>query len=89
MSKLFEKNKDSNSNSYVEISGPQTPNEWKDARITLIPEGNGPKGRPVIRLYNWRGDGPGKGSVDIPLDAIPPLKEAISYLIIEEANSLE
>ncbi len=85
---MFELKKDGSGNTYVEVAGVLTPNDWKDVRVALIPEGNDERKRPCIRLYNWSsGKGIGQGNVDIPLDAVPALKQAIGYLLIKSENA--
>ena len=77
---IFELKKDGNGTYYVEISGPLTPDDWKDARVALIPNGNAELSRPCIRLYSWTGyDKIGQGNVDILLDVISALKKPLTF----------
>ncbi len=80
--------KDGNGNPYVEVAGVNTPNDWKDARVAFVKKGNDSLERPCIRLYNWAGPNQiGTGNVDVPIDALPALKQAIDYLMIYNSNS--
>ncbi len=87
---MFKLEEDGKGNIYVEVSGPLTPEDWKDVRIALIPEGKDEASRPCIRLYNWTGPGKtGNAPAEIPLDAIPAFKQAIDFLLIKGANTIK
>ena len=85
---MFSVMTDGKGNSYIEVAGANTPNDWKDLRIAFVRECNDSLNRSCIRLYNWTGPGKiGAGNVDIPIDAIPALKQAIDYLMIHNSNT--
>jgi len=85
---MFKAKKDGRGNDYIEIAGVLTPNDWKDARVAFVPQANDSLKRPCIRIFNWSGDrGIGANNVDIPVDAIPALKQAIDYLMIKNSNT--
>ena len=83
---MFEVNEDNKGQKYIEVRGPDTPKDWKDVRVAMIPEGSDKNQRTTIRLYNWTGRGTGRANVDVPIDAIPALKQAIDYLLVEGAK---
>ena len=74
---------------YDEISGAKISNEWKGARIVLIPERKGLKGKPVIRLNNQTGVKSERGLIDISVVTVSVCKEDITYIMIKEANSID